>query len=119
EHLKDCEYAEITDYYQDPREFIKANKKADLVFLDIMMPHIDGFTVANSIKPTPVIFFTGQPEKFRDIMNQLDAIDVFPKPIIKERLLVSIREAYRLLIKEEVHTHWEFNTMGKKDKIFI
>ena len=124
EYLENNEYAEITHYYQDPREFIKANKKPDLVFLDIIMPHMDGFSLADSIKPIPVIFFTGRPERFRDIMNELDAIDAFPKPIIKERLLFSIRKAYRLLMQQEkyeleIYTHWEFNAMGKKDKVFI
>jgi DNA-binding LytR/AlgR family response regulator len=124
-YLKDCEYAEITDYYQDPREFIKANKKPDLVFLDIIMPHIDGFSLADSIKPTPVIFFTGQSKRFRDIMNELGAIDAFPKPIIKERLIFSVKKAYGLLIEAgakndvEIYTHWEFNTLARKDKVFI
>ena len=125
DYLRNCEYAVITDYYQDPREFIKANKKPDLVFLDIMMKHMDGFTVAHSIKPTPVIFFTGKPEKFREIMNELDALDAFPKPIVKERLLLSVKKAHRLLIQSEerngaeAHTHWEFSTMGIKDKVVI
>lgn len=125
EYLKECEYAEITDYYQDPRDFINSNKKPDLVFLDIMMPNMDGFTVAHSIKPIPVIFFTGQSELFRDIMNELDTIDAFPKPIIKERLLFSVKRAYKLLIqvKEKneigIHTYWEFNAKGRSDKVFI
>lgn len=97
EYLKDCRYAEITDYYQDPREFIKANKKPDLVFIDIMMPHIDGFTVAHSIKPIPVILFTGDTERFGDILNMIEPIDIFRKPIVKERLLKSVRNAYIIL----------------------
>ena len=87
----------VTDYYEDPTEFINANKKADLVFLDIMMPNIDGLSLASMIKPTPVILFTGNTERFGDIMNMMEAIDAFPKPIRKERLLKSIEDAYVLL----------------------
>lgn len=120
EYLENNEYAEITDYYQDSREFLRSNKKPDLVFLDIVMPYVDGFTVAHSIKPTPVIFFTGQPEKFRDIMNELDIIDVFAKPIIRERLLFSVKKAYKLLIQERNEIiHWEFNTRERIDKIVV
>src|SRR5580704_9303591 len=97
EYLKDNEFAEVTDYYEDPTEFINANKKPDLVFLDIMMPNIDGLSLANMIRPTPVILFTGHKEKFRDIMNMMEAIDAFPKPIVKERLLKSVEDAYLLL----------------------
>jgi DNA-binding LytR/AlgR family response regulator len=97
DYLKDNEYAEVTNFYDDPVEFINSNKKPDLVFLDIVMPHIDGFTVARKIKPTPVVLFTGISEHFQEIMNMIYAIDAFPKPILKERLLESIRKAYTLL----------------------
>jgi DNA-binding LytR/AlgR family response regulator len=97
DYLKDNEYAEVTDYYEDPTEFINANKKPDLVFLDIMMPKIDGLSLASMIKPTPVILFTSNRERFGDIMNMMEAIDAFPKPIIKERLLLSVKDAYVLL----------------------
>lgn len=123
EYLKNNEYAIITDYYQDPIEFLRSNKKPDLVFIDIVLPNIDGFTVAHSIQPIPVILFTGDTKRFGDILNMIEPIDVFSKPIIKERLLSSVKKAYKLLVEErnevETHAHWEFNTKGKKDKIFV
>jgi DNA-binding LytR/AlgR family response regulator len=97
DYLNNNEYAEVTDYYDDPVKFIDSKKKPDLVFVDIELPNIDGFSLAISIKPTPVILFTGHAEKFRDIMNMMEAIDAFPKPIIKERLLKSVEDAYVLL----------------------
>jgi DNA-binding LytR/AlgR family response regulator len=97
EYLKDNEFAEVTDYYEDPIEFINSKKKPDLVFVDIELPKMDGFTLAINIRPTPVILFTRHAEKFRDIMNMMEAIDAFPKPIVKERLLKSVEKAHTLL----------------------
>lgn len=108
EYLKDNEYAEITDYFQDPRDFIKAKKKAELVFIDIVMPYVDGFTLAYSIKPTPVILFTGDPRHFKDILDMVDAIDVFPKPIVRERLLKSVKDAFVLLTAERPERGFAF-----------
>jgi DNA-binding LytR/AlgR family response regulator len=61
------------------------------------MPYIDGFTLAHSIKPIPVILFTGDTERFRDILNIVEPIDVFSKPISKERLLKSVKNALLVL----------------------
>jgi len=61
------------------------------------IPYIDGFTLAHLIKPTPVILFTGNVERFKDILNEIDIIDAFAKPILKERLLKSAEDAYVLL----------------------
>ena len=122
-YLEDCEHAEIVDYFQDPREFIKANKKPDLVFIDIVMPHIDGFTLANTIKPTPVILFTGNAIHFKTILDEIGVIDVLAKPITKERLLASIEKATKLISlgrnMKSIIEYMEFNSMGSKDKIFV
>jgi DNA-binding LytR/AlgR family response regulator len=110
-YLENNEYVEITDYYLDPREFANSNKKPDFVFLDVVMPYINGFSLAISIKPTPVILFTGRAEYFRDIMNKMEAIDAFPKPIAKERLLKSVEGAYHLLHSTKLKkTHQLFST---------
>lgn len=120
EYLGDNEYAEITDYYQDPREFLRSNKKPDLVFLDIMMPHIDGFTVAHSIRPIPVILFTGDTERFGDILNMIEPIDVFRKPIVKERLLKSVRNAYiQLNTNKPIQGFALFHTSEGEVGVFI
>ena len=120
EYLKDNEFAEVTDYYEDPAEFINANKKPDLVFLDIMMPNIDGLRLASMIKPTPVILFTGNTERFGDIMNMMEAIDAFPKPILKERLLKSVEDAYILLNSDKFkRIHKLFRTTGGQVNILL
>jgi DNA-binding LytR/AlgR family response regulator len=97
DYLRNNEYAEITDFYQDPLEFLNSGKNPDLVFLDVILPSMNGLSLAFKIKPTPVILFTGNSEYFKDIMNMIHSIDAFPKPIIKERLLESVKKAYTLL----------------------
>ncbi len=119
-YLSDCEYAELNYYYEDPREFIKANKKPDLVFIDVVMPYIDGFTLAQAIKPIPVILFTGKEEYFKSIMKMLEPIDVFPKPIEKERLLKAVKKAYQILNTADPGKEYElFNTNDGKVSILL
>jgi len=120
EYLKDSEYAEITDYFNDPREFLRSNKKPDLVFIDIVMPHIDGFTLSHRLKPLPVILFTGKAEYFKEIMEMIDPIDTFSKPIIKERLLRAVKKAHVMLSYNSSKKEYElFNTDSGKVNVLL
>jgi DNA-binding response OmpR family regulator len=67
----------------------------DLIILDIMMPDIDGFTLANKIKQqfttTPFIFLTARSLKI-DVLKgfALGAVDYLKKPIDEEELVVRL-----------------------------
>ena len=120
EYLENNEYAEVTDYYEDPVEFINSKKKPDLVFIDIVMPYVNGFELAKSIAPTPVILFTGRIEYFKDIMGAIYAIDAFSKPIEKERLLKSVKNAFILLnTNKHIKGYKLFHTDGGQVNILL
>lgn len=67
----------------------------DLVVLDVMMPEIDGFTVAKEIRQkfhqTPFLFLTSRSMKI-DVLKgfSLGAVDYLKKPIDEEELVVRL-----------------------------
>lgn len=67
----------------------------DLIILDVMMPDMDGFTLANKIKQqftqTPFIFLTARSLKI-DVLKgfSLGAVDYLKKPIDEEELVVRL-----------------------------
>lgn len=75
-------------------EFLKGD--FDLCILDIMLPHMDGFTIAREIramdKSIPIIFLTAKSMK-KDILHgfELGADDYITKPFDSEVLLCKIK----------------------------
>lgn len=67
----------------------------DLIILDVMMPEMDGFTLAKRIKQqfnqTPFIFLTARSMKI-DVLKgfSLGAVDYLKKPIDEEELVVRL-----------------------------
>ena len=82
----------------------------DLIVLDVMMPDMDGFTLANKIKQqfttTPFIFLTARSLKI-DVLKgfALGAIDYLKKPIDEEELVVRLNTLLdTLALKRSSHT---------------
>ncbi len=73
-----------------------AEEDADLVVLDVMMPEMDGFALAASLKSQypylPFIFLTAKSLKV-DVLKgfSLGAVDYLKKPIDEEELVVRIK----------------------------
>ncbi len=76
-------------------EFIEADSH-DLIILDVMLPDIDGFSLANKLKinypETPFIFLTARSMKI-DVLKgfSLGAVDYLKKPIDEEELVARIQ----------------------------
>lgn len=73
----------------------------DLIILDIVMPDIDGYTVANtlredkSLENTPIIFMSAKELEYSGVEKRLLEIghcDFITKPCIFEDLLLKIEE---------------------------
>lgn len=85
-----------------------SDNKIDLVILDIQMPELDGFEVANllkssnSTKEIPIIFLTAvfKEEEFVKKGYNLGALDYLTKPIDNEKLL-NILRLYKFLMQYE------------------
>ena len=96
-----CEYLRMNNYRvtlaRNGREGWKLfrNERFDLCVLDVMMPGVDGFTLAEQIKALnsdmPIIFLTAKSLKV-DVLKgfRLGADDYIKKPVDEEELLARI-----------------------------
>lgn len=100
------EYLEMKDYSvelaRDGKAGLKAFKKRayDLCILDVMMPEMDGFTLAGELKAieagVPIIFLTAKALKVDKLKGfNLGADDYIVKPVDEEELLARIRAIIR------------------------
>ncbi len=87
---------------RDGREALTLWEKhrPDLLCLDIMMPHVDGYEVCRRIRATdgqiPVLFLSAKSEEIDVVVGlQLGADDFIRKPFGKHELLARIRGALR------------------------
>jgi two-component system LytT family response regulator len=79
---------------------------ADLVFLDVQMPGIDGFDVLENIKSDPFIIFCTAYDKYAIKAFEKNTIDYLLKPLDKERFDQAIsRATERLSINESNFMH--------------
>jgi len=65
----------------------------DLLFLDIQMPDIDGFSVLKELKQFPLIIFTTAFHQYAVEAFELNAVDYLLKPFDKERFAVAVQKA--------------------------
>lgn len=63
-----------------------ASKSPDLVFLDIEMPDLDGFSVMSQLKQSPMIVFTTAYANYAVKAFEVQAVDYLLKPFDDERL---------------------------------
>lgn len=109
-------YLELNDYdvtlERDGRLGLAAfqREKFDMCLLDIMMPHMDGFTLAESIRdvdPDVPLFFLSAKTMKEDIISgyKLGADDYITKPFDSEVLLMKIKAILKR--NEEARTETE------------
>lgn len=100
------EYLEMKDFSielaRDGKAGLKAFKKRayDLCILDVMMPEMDGFTLAGELRAieagVPLIFLTAKALKVDKLKGfNLGADDYIVKPVDEEELLARIRAILR------------------------
>jgi two-component system, OmpR family, response regulator len=72
--------------------------RPDLIFLDVMMPDLDGGDIAHQIESdallqgTPIVFFTGLVSKEEAASNRIGGYRFIAKPIRRDQLLGCVDE---------------------------
>ncbi|MDH5633879.1 MAG: response regulator [Gammaproteobacteria bacterium] len=89
---------EFTDNGEDAVVLVK-NKEYDIVFLDVILPGIDGYRVCKEIKgdrrtkATPVIMLTSKDSTFDKVRGMMAGTDVYlTKPLERAHLLHAINK---------------------------
>lgn len=118
--LKSYSNIEILESFSEPKkalEYILLHE-VDAVFLDISMPELDGFTMAEAIirlrKPPYIIFATAYDE-YAIKAFEVNAIDYLLKPITEERLDTTINRLNNIMATSQV----EKNKQLKEDNLAI
>jgi len=106
------EYLKIKDFdiqwAKDGKSAIEIAERDffDLMILDVMMPEMDGFTLAKELKKdfpeTPFIFLTSRSMKI-DVLKgfSLGAVDYLKKPIDEEELVVRLNTLLATLLRSK------------------
>jgi DNA-binding LytR/AlgR family response regulator len=73
-------------------------RQPDIVFLDVVMPEVDGFDVARHLpEPRALVIFQTAHAEFAVKAFEHDALDYVVKPVTRERLAQAIERARRRL----------------------
>lgn len=95
-----------------------AHNAYDLCLFDIMMPKMDGFSLAEAVrtknKEIPILFITAKSLKEDKLKGyELGADDYITKPFDEEELLWKIKAVVRRMSKNENETTSEIISIGK------
>jgi DNA-binding response OmpR family regulator len=107
-YLKRAGYQVLT--YSDGRKAQEAlaHQTPDLVILDVMLPHVDGFTLIRQLRDhsdVPVILLTARREETDRIAGlELGADDYVVKPFSPQELVSRVRAVLRRANKDAVGT---------------
>jgi DNA-binding LytR/AlgR family response regulator len=112
--------------------FFLQRHSADLLFLDIQMPHISGTSFIRTLKNPPKVIFTTAYRKFAVEGFELNAVDYLVKPIGFERFLQAVNKVLEInlfvggnmnhsteSIPESSHPFLYFRVDRKMVKIFL
>ncbi len=103
-YLKDTEFEVITAKGGREALDLVQREEFDLILLDVVMPHLDGFDVCRRLKADPrtsqipVVFLTARMkhESEKLVAFEVGAVDYINKPVMKEELIARIRVMLQL-----------------------
>lgn len=96
-HLKEVKNLNLIKTFGNAIEglsFIKENN-VDVIFLDINMPLLDGFSFIKSLEVKPLIIITTAHSEYAVESYELDVLDYLVKPISFTRFIKAINKFYR------------------------
>lgn len=96
-HLKNFDNIEIVETFNNPLKAfgVLQQEKIDLVFLDINMPQMNGFTFIENLNFKPLIVITTAYREYAVKSFELDVLDYLVKPIPFNRFVKTINKVYQ------------------------
>jgi DNA-binding LytR/AlgR family response regulator len=92
--VRDLELLKTFNNAIDSLEFLQTNA-VDLLFLDINMPILDGFSFLNSLPFKPPVIITTAHEEYAVQSYEMEVLDYLVKPIPFPRFLKAVNKALR------------------------
>ncbi len=99
----------------DEAETLVAEKRPDLIFLDINMPGRDGFELLAALDPAPQVIFVTAYDEHALRAFQVNALDYVVKPIDPDRLAAALG---KLQVKRDPDTP-QREVLHETDQIFL
>lgn len=122
--MKNSPFAELRYRFFNAEDFLRKENilNYDMCLLDIMLPGINGFVLADKISK-PYIFISGFKDKIFEAIEMAGPIDVIPKPTQSKRLNAALEKAYTKIMGNygiATEQYFElFHVAGKKGKVSI
>jgi DNA-binding LytR/AlgR family response regulator len=97
DHLKNFDHIEVVAALNTPLKAysILEQEKVDVIFLDINMPQISGFTFIENLTHKPLIVITTAYREYAVKSYELNILDYLVKPIPFNRFLKTINKVYQ------------------------
>ena len=98
EYISDMAFLRLTGEFDNPLKAMDAMLQgpADLLFLDIQMPKMNGLDLMKSIPEPPMVIFTTAWPQYAVEGFELNAVDYLVKPFSFERFCKAVMKARRL-----------------------
>lgn len=96
-HLKNFDHVEIVATFTNPLKAygVLEQEKIDVIFLDINMPQINGFTFIENLNYKPLIVITTAYREYAVKSFELNVLDYLVKPIPFNRFLKTMNKVYQ------------------------
>ena len=97
EHLKSFDHMEVVATFNNPLKAypVLEQEKIDVIFLDINMPQMTGFTFIENLSYRPLIVITTAYREYAVKSFELNVLDYLVKPIPFNRFLKTINKVYQ------------------------
>ncbi|TXG36601.1 LytR/AlgR family response regulator transcription factor [Seonamhaeicola maritimus] len=96
-HLKNFDHIEIVETFNNPLKAYRVleQEKIDVIFLDINMPQMTGFSFIENLSYKPLIVITTAYREYAVKSFELDVLDYLVKPIPFNRFLKTVNKIYQ------------------------
>ena len=86
----------------EARNILTKRRDVDLIFLDIMMPEMDGFDFIGSLESPPNIIVVSSAEEHALKAFEFNAVDYLLKPVTYSRFCKAIDKVQKYYIRKEI-----------------
>jgi twitching motility two-component system response regulator PilG len=101
--------ADVAEDGEQALTHLKSHVPYDIIFLDVVLPDMDGYSICKTIKKdkhrrqTPVVMLTGKGSPFDRVRGKLAGCDLYlTKPVSRESFQTTVKQYLSDLPKEEI-----------------